>query len=256
MDRKKATQILQIQPGDKITFRPPFNVAATSSLNLLNPSEGQVAYKIKTTAPKRYCVRPNAGLLIPGDEAEIKITLQPGPTDEKHKFMVQTLPVDENYNSLDKDEQAMLWKDEDKRMASSKLVCEFKLDDIPETASELANEADYISSEPVYQHQQTMETPVPPKPADKVQFKLDDQSAPTAKEPKVSTLPQMAQPTPTNAAAEEIKQLKSRLSQALKQIEILSSSPPEANKNDDQTKTLMILLAVAFLAGFIVSSVL
>ena len=27
------------------------------------------------------------------------------------------------------------------------------------------------------------------------------------------------------------------------------SSPPPANKNDDQTKTLMILLAVAFLAG-------
>ena len=50
-----------------------------------------VAFKIKTTAPKRYCVRPNSGLLAPDDIMDVKVMLQPGGTDEKHKFQVQTL---------------------------------------------------------------------------------------------------------------------------------------------------------------------
>ena len=90
----------------------------------------------------RYCVRPNAGTLTYGGTGEIKITLQPGPTDERHKFMVQTLTVPANYTELDKDEQAALWKEDDgrtdtKKMMSSKLICEFKLDDIPESLPEL-----------------------------------------------------------------------------------------------------------------------
>lgn len=38
---------------------------------LKNPSDKKVAFKIKTTAPKRYCVRPNCGELNPKDKAEI-----------------------------------------------------------------------------------------------------------------------------------------------------------------------------------------
>ena len=86
-------------------------------------------------------MRPNAGLLLTGGTGEIKITLQPGTTDDKHKFMVQTLVVPNNYSELDKDEQAALWKGENgkgdnKNMMSSKLLCEFKLDNIPETLPE------------------------------------------------------------------------------------------------------------------------
>ena len=60
-----------------------------------------VAFKIKTTAPKRYCVRPNSGLLAPDDIMDVKVMLQAGGTDEKYvlikvlawknKFQVQTL---------------------------------------------------------------------------------------------------------------------------------------------------------------------
>lgn len=38
---------------------------------LKNPSDKKVAFKIKTTAPKRYCVRPNCGELAPKEKAEI-----------------------------------------------------------------------------------------------------------------------------------------------------------------------------------------
>merc|ERR1712235_64518 len=68
-------------------------------------SEESVAFKIKTTAPQRYCVRPNAGTVPPGGDAEIKVMLQPGQTDEKHKFMVQSIYVPGSYNELETKEE-------------------------------------------------------------------------------------------------------------------------------------------------------
>ena len=83
-----------------------------------------------------------------------------------------------------------------------------------------------VVSEPVFQHQQNIE-PIKPKVAEKVQFKLDE---PVAKEPQISTLPNLADPpvlqnSGNKQAAEEIKQLRARLADALKQIEILSRFP-------------------------------
>lgn len=52
-------------------FAGPFTVPTTSLLKLANPSDKRVCFKIKTTAPKRYCVRPNAGILEPGNSISI-----------------------------------------------------------------------------------------------------------------------------------------------------------------------------------------
>ena len=102
-------QLLKIQPEDKIVFNPPFTrfkfnciwklinlynsfSVSSSNISVSNPTENDViAFKIKTTAPKRYCVRPNVGLLKPGETSDVKVLLQPGETDEKHKFQVQSL---------------------------------------------------------------------------------------------------------------------------------------------------------------------
>ena len=35
----------------------------TSTLTLQNPTDDAVIFKVKTTAPRQYCVRPNSGLL-------------------------------------------------------------------------------------------------------------------------------------------------------------------------------------------------
>ena len=87
-----------------------------------------------------YCVRPNAGFVAPDQEAEIKVMLQPGSIEEKHKFLVQSIigkktvfhyqifeydcSAPENYNELSKEEQTALWSNTAKAM-SSKLMCEF-----------------------------------------------------------------------------------------------------------------------------------
>ena len=49
-----------------VLFIGPFNDVITANLVLSNPSNKTVLFKVKTTAPKQYCVRPNSGVLEPG----------------------------------------------------------------------------------------------------------------------------------------------------------------------------------------------
>lgn len=44
----------------------PFVDVVTAELKLSNPSRSRICFKVKTTAPKQYCVRPNNGLVEPG----------------------------------------------------------------------------------------------------------------------------------------------------------------------------------------------
>ena len=64
-------------------------------MKLKNPSDRKVCFKIKTTAPKRYCVKPNSGVVDPNTEVAIVVSLQPFEYDpaekNKHKFMVQSM---------------------------------------------------------------------------------------------------------------------------------------------------------------------
>nr|GFC46657.1 vesicle-associated protein 2-2-like [Tanacetum cinerariifolium] len=41
------------------------NRISTSSVHLSNISDDYVAFKVKTTSPKRFCVRPNSGIISP-----------------------------------------------------------------------------------------------------------------------------------------------------------------------------------------------
>ena len=47
------------------------------SLVLTNTSAKSVAFKVKTTAPKRYCVRPNSSVIKPQESIEVRILMQP-----------------------------------------------------------------------------------------------------------------------------------------------------------------------------------
>ncbi|KAE9411960.1 hypothetical protein Angca_005520, partial [Angiostrongylus cantonensis] len=72
----------------------PFTDIVNAHLQLKNPTERTVCFKVKTTAPKQYCVRPNSGIIPPSGSKTITVMLQPMdgvPADvARHKFMVQT----------------------------------------------------------------------------------------------------------------------------------------------------------------------
>ncbi|KAJ4832310.1 hypothetical protein Tsubulata_026978 [Turnera subulata] len=66
------------------------------SLQLSNKTDSYVAFKVKTTNPKKYCVRPNAGIVLPRSTCDVIVTMQAqkdAPTDMqcKDKFLLQSV---------------------------------------------------------------------------------------------------------------------------------------------------------------------
>ncbi|XP_016420969.1 vesicle-associated membrane protein-associated protein A-like [Sinocyclocheilus rhinocerous] len=123
----KLEQILILDPPTDLKFRGPFTDVVTANLKLKNPSERKVCFKVKTTAPRRYCVRPNSGIIEPGATLTISVMLQPFDYDpnekSKHKFMVQTIFAP----AAATDTEAM-WKDaKPDDLMDSKLRCVFEL---------------------------------------------------------------------------------------------------------------------------------
>ncbi|KAJ2312432.1 phosphatidylinositol-binding protein scs2 [Coemansia sp. RSA 2705] len=97
---------LVYEPGDALVFNQPFKALTHDSLTLTNKNNGPVAFKVKTTAPKQYCVRPNAGRIEPGQAVEIQVSLQPMkdelPADFKcrDKFLVQSIQISPELESM------------------------------------------------------------------------------------------------------------------------------------------------------------
>lgn len=89
---------VEIDPVE-LGFRRPFTVEVSRILKIRNPNTTPVAFKVKTTAPKQYCVRPNSGRIEPDREVEVTVLLQAmkqdPPADAKcrDKFLVQSCPI-------------------------------------------------------------------------------------------------------------------------------------------------------------------
>lgn len=134
-----SKQLLIIEPAHELKFVGPFCTAVSSFMRLTNPTEHVILFKIKTTAPKKYCVRPNCGVLEPKDTIEITIVLQPfifeAAEKNKHKFMVQSMIMPEGDVQIDS-----VWKDcNPQNLMDSKLRCVFELPEEKEmTLSEMA----------------------------------------------------------------------------------------------------------------------
>lgn len=123
----KQEQVLILEPQNELRFKGPFLDVVTSYLKLTNPTERRVCFKVKTTAPKRYCVRPNSGIVEGKSSVNVAVMLQPFEYDpnekNKHKFMVQTMFAPDGEIN-----QETLWKDVSPEcLMDSKLKCVFEL---------------------------------------------------------------------------------------------------------------------------------
>ncbi len=89
---------LQIIP-DGLSFPFDLSKIATSTLMLCKTSVNKIAYRIKTTNPKRYGVRPSSGFVDAGSTTAVLVILQKHqayPRDLAHckdKFLVQGVSV-------------------------------------------------------------------------------------------------------------------------------------------------------------------
>lgn len=53
-------------------FVGPLTQLVKRTLQVTNPNNQPVAFKVKTTAPKQYCVRPNSGRIEPGEKVDVQ----------------------------------------------------------------------------------------------------------------------------------------------------------------------------------------
>lgn len=117
-------QLLDIQPRE-LKFIFELKKQSTCTIRLVNRSRQYVAFKVKTTSPKKYCVQPNAGVIAPESSCNFNVKMQAqrtAPTDMicKDKFLVQGTVVppgttDEDITS------AMFAKDEGRYVEENKL---------------------------------------------------------------------------------------------------------------------------------------
>lgn len=92
----------------ELSFTRPFTIEVARTLTIRNTSNTPLAFKVKTTAPKQYCVRPNAGRIEPGNSFDVTVLLQAmkqdPPLDAKcrDKFLVQCAPIssDQDFASI------------------------------------------------------------------------------------------------------------------------------------------------------------
>jgi len=124
-------QALILEPPDELTFVGPFtDEFTTATLKLSNPTQKLMCYKIKTTAPKRYCVCPNSGFLEPKTAITVAVNLHSlkynAIEENRDKFMVQSMFVPEHtVKNVD-----TLWRDAPpESVMDIKLRCAFVMPD-------------------------------------------------------------------------------------------------------------------------------
>ncbi|OBT76111.1 hypothetical protein VF21_04837 [Pseudogymnoascus sp. 05NY08] len=112
---------VEIDPQE-LGFHRPFTREVSQVLKIRNPNLTPIAFKVKTTAPKQYCVRPNSGRIEPGKEVEVSVLLQamkvepPADTRCRDKFLVQSVAVtaDKEFTNI-----SQIWQHIDQTEKSS-----------------------------------------------------------------------------------------------------------------------------------------
>ncbi|KAE8717521.1 Vesicle-associated protein 2-1 [Hibiscus syriacus] len=102
MPAAEGNQLISIHPND-LKFVLELEKPSFCDLKVVNNTENHVAFKVKTTSPKKYFVRPNTGVVQPMDSCLIRVTLQaqreyPPDMQCKDKFLLQSTIVPPNTN--------------------------------------------------------------------------------------------------------------------------------------------------------------
>ncbi|XP_022737949.1 vesicle-associated protein 2-1-like isoform X4 [Durio zibethinus] len=100
MTAGEGNQLISVHPND-LKFIFELEKQSFCDLKVVNNTEHHVAFKVKTTSPKKYFVRPNTGVVQPWDSCVIRVTLQaqreyPPDMQCKDKFLLQSTIVAPN----------------------------------------------------------------------------------------------------------------------------------------------------------------
>ncbi|KAL3624509.1 Vesicle-associated protein 1-2 [Castilleja foliolosa] len=99
------SELLQIDPVE-LQFAFELKKQISCSMQLSNKSNNYVAFKVKTTNPKKYCVRPNTGVVMPHSSCDVVVTMQaqkeaPPDMQCRDKFLLQSAVVSPGVTAKD-----------------------------------------------------------------------------------------------------------------------------------------------------------
>ena len=117
-------ELISIVP-DELKFLFELEKQSYCDLKVANKTDNYVAFKVKTTSPKKYFVRPNTGVIQPWDSCIIRVTLQaqreyPPDMQCKDKFLLQSTVVPP-HTDVDELPQDTFTKDSGKTLTECKL---------------------------------------------------------------------------------------------------------------------------------------
>ncbi|KAF9962971.1 phosphatidylinositol-binding protein scs2 [Mortierella alpina] len=164
----------------------PLTEAIKETLLIRNPTQLPIAFKVKTTAPRQYCVRPNSGRVEPGQELEVQVQMQAMKEDPpadykcKDKFLVQSIAITAEREQLP---PAELWpvmeKEAKDQIREKKIRCAFlpafdsaSVTEIKEDDDHAAQSAFSVRDQPRQPSPQTVPAASessPPSPGSEVQ---------------------------------------------------------------------------------------
>lgn len=138
-----VSDFIAVEPDMELEFRKPFQTVVKEPLTIYNTSsDSPIAFKVKTTAPKQYCVRPNSGKIPPNGSIQVSVLLQAMKEDPpadfkcKDKFLVQAIKISRSDFRLEGEDLAErlqdLWADAESTKkndpdSAASILCEKKL---------------------------------------------------------------------------------------------------------------------------------
>ncbi|KAK4748511.1 hypothetical protein SAY87_015097 [Trapa incisa] len=119
-----SQQLVSVNP-EELKFIFELEKQSFCDLKVVNNTEHHVAFKVKTTSPKKYFVRPNTNVIQPWDACFIRVTLQaqheyPPGMQCKDKFLLQStkVPPNSDIDDLSPDANQVIQRAKEERDAA------------------------------------------------------------------------------------------------------------------------------------------
>ena len=150
---------VEISPSAQLGFPRPLTQVVKRSLFLTNSNSQPVAFKVKTTAPKQYCVRPNSGRMEAGERVEVQVLLQPlkeePPMSAKcrDKFLIQSAIITPEKETIPIADFWVQQETQKDAIAEHKIRCVYlppSSETVPEENEDLSNVSGMGAGAPSY----------------------------------------------------------------------------------------------------------
>lgn len=129
-------EMLRLVPNDTIIFKNE-NDEISGQFVITNMDESAISFKIRTTAPEKFRVRPSSGTLASGASQTVLIVVQPGihlRTVTKDRFLVMSIQIPKT--DLTQKELSEIWQSSTgSKTDEYRLKCLFPEKDIPKNGN-------------------------------------------------------------------------------------------------------------------------